>query len=156
MTCDPEALDPTITVTLTWGESGELVLGPDCPDDGVGLWYSSEVPVPGWTYRSTTAPPSAWVPGNILLAAVLDSSTLPLVVEASGTDTATLEAQKALLVAALGQWPYYVQVDVGPVSLGQWRADPTYPLWGAMAQIDAGLYVASAAVGIPINPVGAP
>ncbi len=84
MTCDPEALDPAIIVTLTWGDDDSLVLEPDCPDDGVGLWYSSEVPLPAWTYRSTTAPPSAWVPGNILLAAVLDSSTFPLVIEASG------------------------------------------------------------------------
>lgn len=154
MTCDPDALDPLITVTLTW-DDGELVLGPDCPDDGEGLWWSSLL-LPEFGYRYTQAPPSAWVPGNVLLAVVPDSAALTLAVGAVGADTASLEAQKALLTAALAQWPYVVTITQGAVVVGAWRADPTMPRWGALAQQDVGLFAAEAAVSVPVNPVGAP
>lgn len=154
MTCDPDAADPLITVTLTW-DDGELVLTPDCPDDGEGLWWATLL-LPAFAYRYTQAPPSAWVPGNVLLSAVADSSVLTLGVGVVAGDTTNLEAQKALLVDALGQWPYTVTVDQGGVTVGTWRADPTIPQWGALAQQDAGLFAAEAAVSIPVNPTGAP
>lgn len=152
--CDPEATDPIITVTLTWGDTGELELGPDCPDDD-GMWWNALV-LPPFAMRYTLAPPSSWVPGNVLLSAVPDSAALTLGVAVRGSDTATLEAQKAILVDALGQWPYVVTVDQGGVVVGAWRADPTIPQWGALTQQDVGLFVAEAAVSIPLNPVGAP
>lgn len=156
MTCDPDAVDPLITVTLTWGgdDPGDLVLTPDCPDDD-GMWWATLV-LPDFAYRYTSAPPSAWVPGNVLLAVVPDSAALALTVGVKGSDTATLEAQKALLTAALAQWPYTVTVDQGGVTVGAWRADPTMPRWGALAQQDAGLFAAEAVVSIPVNPVGSP
>lgn len=158
--CDPETVEPTITVTFSWGVDSELALGPDCPDDDeAGLWWNVLV-LPDWAFRYTQAPPSAWVPGNVLLAATPDSSALTLVVAALGTDTTTLEAQKDLLEAALSQWPFVVTIEVGEgagaVTVGSWRADPTIPHWGAMTPQQSGLFAAEGAVSIPLNPVGAP
>lgn len=156
MTCDPDALDPTIEVHLSRpGEEGDLIIGPDCVDEQ-GLWWSSIV-LPQWTYRYTQAPPSAWVPGNVLLAAVVESASLVMSVAALGTDQVTLNAQKAVLADTVAQWPYYVTVLIGGTTLGTWKADPTIPQWPIpLAQQDAGLYVDEAIVTIPLNPVGAP
>lgn len=153
MTCDPETADPIITVTLTW-DGGELALTPDCPA-GEGLWWNALV-LPPFAMRYTQAPPSAWVPGNVLLSAVPDSAPLTLGVGVKGDDVAGLEAQKAVLVDALGQWPYVVTITEGAATLGAWRADPTVPQWGALTQQDAGLFAVEAAVSIPLNPTGAP
>jgi hypothetical protein len=156
VTCDPDALDPLIVVSLTRGDDPALVIGPDCPDDGVGVWWTSIV-LPQWAYRYTQAPPSAWVPGNVLMAAVVDSTTLALALTCQGTDQASLEAQKQALTDTLGQWPYYAGVTIGTTPLGTYRADPTIPLWSVpLAQQDVGLFIAEGTVSIPLNPVGAP
>lgn len=153
--------DPTIEVVLIWGDGEEdtLTLGPDCVDEE-GLWWNVLV-LPAWTYRNTTAPPSAWVPGNVLLAATRESAVLTLTVAALAADTDALADQKALLEAALGQYPYTVQIDVtdpggSPVTDGPWDAQPTLPQWGAMTPDQSGMFVAEGTVTIPVNPPGSP
>jgi len=155
MTCDPEAVDPLITVTIAGDDVEDVVLGPDCPEGDEGLWWNALV-LPDFAYRYTQAPPSQWVPGTLLLAAVPDAATLTLGVAAIGTDTVTLESQKAILANALAQWPFTVTVAVGGTTVGSWRADPTIPRWGEMTQQDVGLFAAEAAVSITVQPTGAP
>ena len=156
------AVEPVVTVTLTWGEDpgASLVLPPACEDPS-GLWWNA-LALPDWSMRYSYAPPSAWVSGSMLLSAVPDASSVPLVVAARGTDLADLEVQKASLAAALAQWSYTVDVVADPgggdplVSLGQYAGQPTIPRWGAVTPQRARLYVAEAQVLIPVNPAGAP
>lgn len=148
--CAPEA---SIVVTFAWGVDSTLVLNADCDDSG--LWWNTLV-LPDWTMRTTTAPPSAWVPGVVALAAVRDAGSLALTVAAKGTDTATLEAQKALLEGAVGQWPYTVSITVDGTVLGPWEALPAVPTWGALTPQSAGLYAAEAPLVLTVNPPGSP
>lgn len=149
--------DPILTVRFTWDDTGELELPPTRPDEGLaGLWWNS-LTLPDWTMRYTQAPPSAYVPGNVLLAYVPDSSSLTLGVVALGSDTATLETQKAIVESALGaHWPFTVHIDVDGVAVYSWRSDPTTVRWGTMTPQRSGLFVAEGAVAIPVQPVGAP
>lgn len=155
-------VDPTITVSLSWGEgegAGALTLPPECPGTA-GAWWNT-LALPEWELRYTYAPPSAHVPGNVLLAAVEDSGAVVLGIAVRGTSLASLEAEKASVKAALAAWPgtFTVEADQGdgPVSLaGPWQTFPTVPRWGAVTPQRAGLYVAETVVSIPVNPAGAP
>lgn len=154
MTCSAD--DPIITVEFTWLPDGLLELPPSRPDEGLaGLWWNA-LTLPAWTMRYTNAPPSSYVPGNVLLAYTPDSSSLTMVVAALGVDTATLETQKALLEAALSRFTYVVTIKVDDEPVDAWRAQPTIPQWGTMTPQRSGLFVAEAALLIPVNPVEAP
>ena len=145
--------DPVIVVTLA-GSGADLALPPECPGDE-GLWWNA-LALPDWGMRYTYAPPSQWVPGAVLLAAVPDASAVPITVAARSTSVAGLEVQKARLEAALRRWSYTVSIDVDGTSLGSWEALPCIPSWGAVTPQRAGLFVAEASVSIPVNPAGAP
>jgi hypothetical protein len=153
--------DPLIQVTLVLPADDDVVLGPDCPDEE-GVWWNSIV-LPSWTYRVTNAPSSAWTPGTVLLAVVRDVSSLALTVAARGTDTTSLEAQKAILDAAFGSYPYSVQITVDdgdpatPVTILDAAAQqPTLPAWGQITPQLSGMFAAEATVILPLNPPGSP
>jgi hypothetical protein len=154
--------DPTITVNLSWGTgetAGELVLPPECPGAG-GAWWNT-LALPEWELRYTYAPPSEFVPGNVLLGAVEDSGAVVLGIAVRGTSLADLEARKVTIREALSAWPgeFLATADEGdgPVTIGgPWQTFPTLPRWGTVTPQRAGLYVAETTVSIPVNPAGAP
>jgi hypothetical protein len=150
--------DPAIEVTIGYGDE-TLVLTPDCVD-APGLWWSILVP-PLFAYRYTSAPPSAWVPGDVLLAVVEDVGTLNMTVGAIGSTTAELEAQKALLDTALATWPWTLTItitdpDTSVTTEGPWEAHPTVPNWGDLDPLWVGTYAAEAVIVATLNPVGSP
>jgi hypothetical protein len=150
--------DPTIVVRLTWDGGGLLELPPG-REDAAGLWWQTLLPPP-FAMRETTAPVSAWVPGDVLLGSVPASSVLAVTVAALGTDGASLEVQRGLLAAAVAHFHYTASIiqdpDGTPLVLGSWPARPTIPVWSAITPQRAGLHVAEAVLAIPVNPVGAP
>lgn len=157
--CAADLGDPVITVTLTWGDDEDetMDLPPSCDDDE-GMWWQTLL-WPQFAMRYTTAPPSAWIPGQQLLAAVPDLAAVTMTAAVRGTDTETTEAQKVLLGAVLAQWPLQVTVtsvqgDEDPVEMGSWSGQPSLPLWGPVTPQRAGMYVAECSIQIPVNPVG--
>lgn len=113
------------------------------PEDGVG-----EVQ---WGLRRTYAPDSAWTPGRHLLGAVREAAALPLVVYARGATPAGLNAQKAVVEAALGQWDYTLVVTVDGVSV-TYRCEPSIPNWGGTLAPMHAAGIARGTVTIPVNP----
>lgn len=115
------------------------------PEDGVG-----EV---GFSWRTTQAPESSVWPGSLPLGAVLDASTLPLVVYAKSTPTSTLKQAKQALERAVSQFRYRIQVNVA----GEVRTYTAFPSWPQWDPADSGMAEAGfdrCSITIPINPEG--
>lgn len=152
--------DPVITVSILYANGEQtLTLGPDCPEER-GAWWNS-LQLPEWSYRMTYAPPSAYVPGNVLMAAVVDAGAITLRVVVKGTNLVDLEAEKAKVNAAVRAWPGLVIVTAdtgdGPTNIGgPWQSFPTIPAWGATTPQMYGMLVAEASISLPVNPAGAP
>jgi hypothetical protein len=159
MTCaEGESL---VTLTIDYGAEDPLVIGPDCPGGESGLLWNVLVP-PAWDYRRTTAAPSAWVAGEVLLSVVPEVGTLNVTVVALGANSADLLVQKQLLEGAFSAWPYTVTItatDPGesPVIIGgPWEGHPAIPNWGDVSMQNSGLYAAEGVVVATLNPTGAP
>jgi hypothetical protein len=156
------ALDPTIEVTLTWGtdEDETLTVPPELSDDVE--WYWNALQWPFFDYRYGYAPPSDWLPGNVMLSAVPGGAAIPisLVVRTSynpmADDPATavtrLETRKATLSAAFARYGLTVAYIVEGVTVGTWAADPSVINWGAIDTQTYGLLVAQGVVSVPVNP----
>lgn len=158
--------DPVITLTLTRPDDEELealVIGPTCgtlggdeEDPVLGELWWNQLTWPDFTYRTTTAPPSMWIPGEQVLAAVPEAGSIQAVVVARGLSTADVLVQQALLADTLAQWAYTATITIGDDDLGTWPAKPTMPVWGAITPQLSGLFVAQGACVIRVNPTGAP
>lgn len=152
--------DPIILIKMLYANGEEtLEIGPDCPEER-GAWWSS-LQMPDWAYRYTYAPPSAYVPGNVLMSAVIDAGAVTMRVAVKGTTIADLEAEKAKVNAACAAWPGLIIVTAdtgdGPSTIGgPWQSFPTVPSWGPTTPQMLGLLVAEATISLPVNPAGAP
>lgn len=128
--------------------------------EGAGVQWNQLV-LPEWSLRTVYAPPSAWVPGNVMLSAVEDSGEVAMVVSVEGTSAAELETFKASLKTALAVWPGQVTVtlveDTGSTIIGgPWQSFPTVPRWGEVTALLHGEYLLDGLFSIPVNPAGAP
>jgi hypothetical protein len=153
----------SVTVRVGVGD-GALVIPDDCPVEGGIMWTS--LGNPEWSLRLATAPPSLYVPGNVLLSAVEDSGEVPMTVLVRGSSLGDLEARKAAVRAALSAWPggtmQFLATDLGiegspPVSIGgPWGTFPTVPRWGAVEVNLLRYYSVEGVIAVPVNPEGAP
>lgn len=129
--------------------TGDPIGNPDepffFPPDGVQL--------PDFAMRSVYAPPSAWTPGQLLLAATLDSASLGLSVMVRASSDATLATLKSELETAVSQFSYTVTLTQG-AAVQSWSADATWPAWGPLDFGLASNYMAQAGLSIPVNPIG--
>lgn len=114
------------------------------PEDGLS--------VPNFSMRLTYAPESMWIPGRLVLGAVMDGTEVPLTVYAKGTTSADLQAKKADLEAAFAQFSYTITMLVDGVTIGTWPADPTSVWWGVVDHGQAEQHFAVGTVSIPVNP----
>lgn len=146
-------------ITVYLGDPGApLVLEDGC--DGPGIFWSF-MTEPEWDLRTVTAPPSQWVPGNLLLAAVQESATVPMAVTIIGTDLEDLKSRKVALDTALQAWPAYFRADVvteagASIVMGPWDAFPTRPRWGDVSVDLYGMYAQIGSFSVPVNPTGSP
>lgn len=135
-----------------------FIISSECGSTGIS-WTS--LALPEWSLRTVFAPPSAWVPGNVMLSAVEDSGEMAMVVTIEEASAADLEVTKAALKTALGVWPGEVTVtlieDAGStVIAGPWQSFPTVPRWGELTALLHGTYLIDGLFSIPVNPAGAP
>lgn len=122
------------------------------PTDSTPLWLPEEGLIePTWTYRTTYAPESAYFPGRRALAAVLDLSSLQMVVWASKGRGATLAQTKKVLEAAVSQWAYTITTNIDG-DVATYQADPCWPQWGEADSGHRAEGIARATVNIPVNP----
>lgn len=147
-----------VTVTVILGPEATPLTIPSTCDEGLS-W--TKMTLPDWELRYTYAPPSIYVPGNVLLAAVQDSGAIPMIVSVEGTSLSDLEVQKAELEVALLAWPGLFQVDAtddnGTATIaGPWETFPTVPHWGDVLPTVLGHYLMEATFSLPVNPTGAP
>lgn len=158
VTCET---DPDIMLTLGWFTTSPFAtytvdIPSECDDSG---WWWNSLQFPNFDLRYTTAPPSNWVGGDILLGAVPAASTLPITIGVHETDLTTLEAAKATLSAAFRQLDLTITVRVddptlGLTFVGQWAAFPSIIQWGQITPGMYGLFAAEGSVVVPVNPEG--
>jgi hypothetical protein len=155
-----------VSVSVAVGPAGSpLVIPDDCPPGEGGIQWTT-LGEPEWALRYLWAPPSAYVGGAALLAAVPDSGEVPMEVVVRGTSIADLKARKTLLANALAAWPGEFEATATDLSAvdpeppvavaGPWETFPTLVKWGAVDVNLYGLYVAVGTFGLPVNPEGSP
>lgn len=145
--------DPTVSVVLSWTD-GLLVIPPTC-DGAEGIWWNA-LTLPDWSPRQTTAAPSAWQPGQVLLSSVVDAASIPMVVAVRGETLAGLLDQQEVLREALDQHPMSVSIIADGTPLGQWSAFPTVPRWLTPVSPRAvSMLTTEAAFSLTVNPPGA-
>ncbi|UQS95175.1 baseplate protein [Pseudanabaena phage Pam4] len=147
--------DPTVTVALTWGTAPEdtLLIPADC--DGEGMWWNA-LTLPDWSTRTAIAPPSAWVPGAVMLSSVTDAASLPMIVAVRGDTLAGLLALQEDLRAALDHYPLTVTITADTTPLGSWAAMPTVPQWlSAVSPRSVSMLTVEASFTLTVNPAGA-
>lgn len=152
-----------VSVSITLGAgSSTLVIPDDCPPGEGGIQWTT-LGEPEWALRYLYAPPSNYVGGSALLAAVPDSGEVPIEVIVRGTSMADLKARKTLLANALAAWPGTFKATATDLSdtpepaldvAGPWMTFPTLVKWGAVDVNLLGLYVAVGTIGLPVNPEG--
>lgn len=147
-----------VTIDVTLGTEEDPLVIPSTCDIGIS-W--TKMALPDWEFRYTYAPPSIYVPGNVLMAAVQDSGAVPMTVSVEGSSLADLEVKKAELETALAAWPGSFKVDAmddnGTVTIaGPWESFPTLPRWGDVLPTVLGHYLLEATFSLPVNPPGAP
>lgn len=74
------------------------------------------------SWRRTTAE-SPFVPGRVLMNAVLDTPTRLIPVDVSGTDLADVQTNVAALIAAFSQMHYQVHITLGTAEYA-WVCEP--------------------------------
>lgn len=114
------------------------------PEDGL-VW-------PVFETRRKYAPDSDYEDGRTLLAVTRGATELPLTIYARAASGLALNAAKAELAAAVGQWSYAITLTVDSVA-HTYAAEVVLDLpWGA---IDSGMvaaHMARTSFSIPLNP----
>lgn len=145
--CD---VDPTINIVLSWpGSGGDFIIGPECDDSG---WWWSSLEYPAFDYRYTTAPPSSWMGGDVLLAAVPAASTLPIGLAIHETSLVALEVARLQLNTAFKQLDLTIALMVDGTPVGIYPAFPALIQWGPITPGLFGLNAAQGSVVVPVNP----
>ena len=145
-----------VTVDVTIGpEEDPLVISSDC-DDPIA-WVA--MGLPEWDYRYNYAPPSGYVPGNVLLSIVPDSGAVPMTVSIQGTSLADVETQKALVQTKLAAWPGLFKAEAitaeeTVIIAGPWESFPVIPKWGDVLVPLLGHYLVEGTFSLPVNPAG--
>ncbi|WP_067428544.1 hypothetical protein [Nocardioides jensenii] len=116
------------------------------------FWIPADgISTPDFSWRLGYAPDSPWVPGKKLLSAVLEASSIPLSVYASGNSPGHLAELKAELEAAVSQFVYTTTISVDGQEQS-WSCDPAFPQWGALTHGMSEKHLARGALVIPVNP----
>lgn len=143
-----------VTVNVTVGPEGDpLVISSDC-DDAIS-WVA--LGLPEWEYRYNFTPPSAYVPGNVLLSLVQDVGAVPMVVSIQGTSLADMEAQKEIVRAKLAAFPGLFKVEAVTADetvtiAGPWESFPVIPKWGDVLTPLLDYYLVEGTFSLPVNP----
>jgi hypothetical protein len=127
-----------------------LVIGTD-PTDSLFL-DEGGLTEPEFEWRTSSAPESVYIPGQLVLAAVQDAGGMGLVVYAQAATTAALATAKAELKAALGQWRPAITTDVDGIVTEYEAVYPVTPHWGP---VDSGMvraHLAKTSVTVVVNP----
>lgn len=146
-------------IDVTIGDPEDpFVISSTC--EGAGVQWT-QLALPEWSLRMKYAPPSDWVSGNVLLAAVEDSGEMAMVVTLEADSIAALNALKTQVKNALTAWPGEVTITVvedenSTVIDGPWQSFPTVPRWGEVTALLRGAYLLDGSFSIPVNPAGAP
>jgi hypothetical protein len=158
--CPP--IDPTVAIVLTFtdtdDEAAEVTVPPDCTGDEETPWWWNSLSWPFFDYRYGYAPPSAWLPGNVLLSAVPGESSIPisLVVSTPAADgQAGLASARQALEAAFTAGDLTLQFLMDADVAGEWQADPAVINWGPVSVLTLGMFTQEGAVVVPVNPVEA-
>lgn len=147
-----------VTVNVILGPAGTPLVIPSTCEVGIS-W--TRMGLPEWQFRYAFAPPSAYVSGNALLAAVRDSGDILMTISVEGTSLADMEAKKTQVETALTAWPGLFRADAtdqnGTVTIaGPWETFPTLPKWGEVLPTVLGHYIVETTFSLPVNPAGAP
>ena len=147
-----------VVVTVTIGPEGSpLSFSSDCSE--AISWV--KMGLPEWALRYLFAPPSAYVPGDTLLAVVRDSGFVPMTISVEGTSLSDLESKKTQVETALAAWPGVFEVeatdnDETVTIAGPWKTFPVVPGWGDVLPTVLGHYLVETSFSLPVNPPGAP
>lgn len=141
-----------ISLTITRAELAE----DDLVIDGNPFAGAFHIPEDGTEWprfgmRREYAPPSAFVPGELLLSAVSGPAEWQFTVYAHGDDAAEIAAAMDELEAALTQFTFSVTLNVNGMTR-TYPADPDFPDWG---EVDSGMarkFLARATVRLQVNP----
>jgi len=142
----------SLTIDRTALSLAPLVI-PGTPTTDNPFWIpKGGIGRPDFTMRLGYAPDSRWVPGKVLLDAVLEASSLPVTVWIDRVaNLAELQTSRRELEAAFSQFTYTVTVTVGG-QVESWQADPTWPAWGSLRHELVDELVDRADLVIPVNP----
>lgn len=145
----------SLTIDRTSLSLSPLVLTNN-PFDGVPYTYPEDgLAEPNFEMRRTYAPDSAYVPGHVMLGAVMDGTTIPLIVYVEGFSITDLVAKKNALSQALAQFSYTVSINFNGVDVGEWQADATTVWWGVLDHSMTAQRRALGSISIPVNPPSA-
>lgn len=149
-----------VDVIVTIGpEDAPLVLSPDCGQEPGITWTA--LGLPEWSLRYLYAPPSNYVPGDVLLATVRDSGAVVLTISVQGSSLGDMETKKAQVATALAAWPGEFKVEATDVNetvtiAGPWETFPATPSWGEVRMPLLEYYYVETTFSLPVNPPGAP
>lgn len=121
---------------------------------GVGNFWLPEdgLSEPAFDVDFLRAPTSAYIDGDVMLAARRSQSTLPFTIYCQAASAAALATMKAQLAAALWQYPVPITLTVDGVAT-VYEGWPSVPQWGA---VDSGMsrsFLARAVCVVPVNPI---
>lgn len=143
-----------VTVTL---DRTELELDPleivttGCGPEGGNFWIpANSLSRPAFDMRRKYSPETVWCPPE-LLAAVVESSLLPLSVMVQADSPSELADRMAELEAATSQFEYNVTLGIDGISK-TWQADPTLPAWGTVNHLLQSHNMVRGVLQIPVNP----
>lgn len=149
-----------VTVTVTVGPTANpLTLSSDCSLSAGISW--ANMTLPEWGLRSVFAPPSAYVPGDVLLSAVRDSAAVTMTVSVQASSLPDLEAKKAQVETALAAWPGEFKAVVNDINdtvvmAGPWQTFPVIPSWGDVIIPLLDYYYVETTFSLQVNPPGSP
>lgn len=133
-----------------------LVLSPlniyeSCGDeDDRTFWLTIDgLSRPGFDYKRTYVPDSAWVSGKKLLVSEHEAATLPLNFIVSGLSHDDLSAKMGELEEATSQLFYTVSLTIDGQTT-TWDADSTLPRWGTVEYLLQDLMKVRGSLEIPI------
>lgn len=120
---------------------------------GVGNFWlpESDLSEPAFDVEFLRAPTSAYIDGDVMLAARRTQSTLPLTIYCQAASSAALATMKAQLATVLWQYPIPITLTVDGVAT-VYEGWPSIPQWGAIDSGMARAHLARATCVIPVNP----
>jgi hypothetical protein len=140
----------SVTIDRTELALTPLVIGTD-PANSLYL-DEDGLTEPQFEWRTSDAPESVYIPGQLALAAVQDAGGLGLVVYAQAATTATLAIAKAELKAALEQWRPTITTDVDGIETEYEAVYPVTPHWGTTDSGMVRAHLARTSVTVVVNP----